>query len=146
MTFADRVKLYTRAMTSVSRILLIWLALAIPLQGAAAATMQFCASSHHAQAANRQEAHHHASVTATDHAHHAARDAAPCDGSDPQGDAASKAKCSVCAACCVASALLPNGLTVPAVMPLHEAPRLVSTTYVGPVASCLERPPRPELA
>ncbi len=133
-------------MASVSRILLIWLALAIPLQGAAAATMQFCASSDNAQAAGRLGANHHASVAATDHAHHAERHAAPGDGSDLQGEATSKAKCNVCAACCIGSALLPNGLTVPVVMPLREAPRLVSTPYVGPVASCLERPPRPELA
>ena len=138
------------------RILIIWLiALAIPVQGMAAATMRFCAPTNQARSAVPQAAagaHHHAPGVAAHHAHHAAPEVGPGDASDVPGHVpqtaskmVSKMKCSACAACCMASALPPSRVTVPVVKPLFEATQVVTTRYVGPDVAGLERPPKPEL-
>lgn len=131
--------------------LMIVLAVALPIQGAAAATMHCDSlqqgSTHlqHAAAASiadpqesRAGAHHHAGASAaastTD------------DGiAGPLGEPA-EAACSLCAACCV-SAALPTGVsavdhfsTSGAVAPLLESTALAFVT-AGP-----DRPPRLHLA
>jgi hypothetical protein len=128
--------------------LICLIVLAMPVQGIAAATMRFCgpggAAQHHAAAA-----HHHGdaqdAAAASDHQHHAS----PADAAnDAAGglDAMSKMKCSVCAACCMATAIAPD---VPALHTVEAASKVVlpaRISYVGPVADGLERPPRPSLA
>ena len=131
-------------MTSWVRILVLWLvALALPAHGIAAATMQFCAPalagpSLGAQASPHGEggAHHHAQA-----ADDRAATPAPHDA-DPHA----KLKCSAGAACCMASALPPGSLTLPAVKPPLEATLVVATRYVGPDSAGLERPPKPRQA
>lgn len=90
------------------RALLIWLLiLALPAQGALAATMAFCGPSHHDRAAEAATAHH---ADAT-HAHHAGAGGHVEETVVGQTAAPDKfaqsdlQKCSVCAACCSAAAI-----------------------------------------
>lgn len=122
--------------------LITWLVVALPLQGAVAATLRHCASAPVAvQTAVEAGAHHHpAHHPAGDHAHHGV-DAVHDHDTAPQAGAAGK--CSVCAACCPAMA---------AVMPSFEAPVPLFSVmrYCVPAAAAppeglptgLERPPR----
>ena len=136
---------YTRAMSSLGRLLLIWLvAFALPAQGVAAATLKFCAPAHESQmrllaasAHERQGAHHHAAVPS---------------GADAEQGAASdlaqpgKLNCSACAACCAATALPAAPLAVPAIEPAVERVTARVVAYVGPAGTGLERPPKLRLA
>jgi hypothetical protein len=143
------------------RTLLIWLlVLAVPAQGAAAATMAFCGPHHHSASANAQmqpagpadHAHQHGTA-ATAHEHH--QTAAPADeasstsavsaASAELGDA-SQHKCSACASCCSVGAILSSVLAVP-------APVFTPTVFSAVVPSVDElaadgpdRPPRIVLA
>jgi hypothetical protein len=100
--------------------------------------MQFCAAAHRSQTLL---------FDAAPHGHHAAHQhsGAQHAPADDQG-ALSKLKCSACAACCMAVALPPAALALPVVEPAIEAAPMVTTTYVGPDAAGLERPPRPSFA
>ena len=99
------------------RTLLIWLlVLAVPAQGAAAATMAFCGPNHHGSSSARVEV----SAATSKHSHHggaesvhevrsgasttmAAADDVP---TVMKVNQASKQKCSVCASCCSMGAIL----------------------------------------
>lgn len=138
------------------RMLLIWLlVLAVPAQGAAAATMAFCGPGHHD---GQTAAHGHSEPAAghSDHGrdassaqmHHQAMAQADEDRSATPAKfvQADKQKCSVCASCCSAAAILTTVLDLP-VPPLGKTAfiALVPTIDVfipdGP-----ERPPRALLA
>jgi hypothetical protein len=132
-------------MSSPWRLLLIWLiALALPAQGIAAATMQFCGPGHPSQmqwlgasAHDRHGDHGHA----TEHRGTGMHPGAPADLARH-----GKLKCSACAACCAATALPPSPLTVPVIEPAVARVTLMTSTYVGPVDAGLERPPKPGFA
>lgn len=139
------------------RTLLIWLlVLALPAQGAIAATMAFCGPNHHASAsvaaaklgAQAEHEHH-------EHATHAASHVA--DGQDSETALVESAapepfaqsdiqKCSVCASCCSAAAIQS---TVPR-LPSFEPCATVFATVAAPVepfaADGPDRPPRHLLA
>jgi len=146
---------YTAPMYSSFRMLVIWLvALAFPVQVVGAATMKFCAPSHHAQMAHASTLHaghaaHHEEAAAAaqhDHARMLAKAAEPAQSSTAMADSTMKMKCSACAACCMAAALAPP---VPAVQAIEVATDITlpaSAPYVEPDAHGLERPPRTFLA
>lgn len=109
--------------------LLIWmLVLAVPAQGAAAATMAFCGPGHRGGAAVQMQpvalAHHthHNGATAEDHEHPQVVAVAAADGDSSalapsvasfKVSHASKHKCSACASCCSVGAILSSVLAVP---------------------------------
>ena len=136
-------------MTPLLKAALAWtLALALPMQGLAAATMLHCASSPAPQAVVQ------ASVDAHEHAgHHGAADAdAPqhsaAHSAHAAGDAADNGghQCSACAAC-VAGAALPSAVSV--VLPVETAGTVLlapSSHEFSVVLAGLERPPRSRLA
>jgi len=137
------------------RTLFIWLlVLAVPVQGAAAATMAFCSPSHHGGAAAEQmqsvgpadHAHHIASA-ASEHAHHQVAasfdevSAAPADSTPPSAfSQASKHKCSACASCCSLGAILNAVLAVPT--PAFS-PTVFSTVVPSVDAFAADGPDRP---
>lgn len=138
-------------MTALLRVLLIaWLAVALPVQGVAAATMKFCAP---AQQHQHQHQHQHrpaatsVQVDAGQHHGHGAAAAAPDAASADHGTGhPATGKCSACAACCMAAALPPAGMTLAAVEPVVEASRFTLDAYIAPDAAGLERPPKQALA
>jgi hypothetical protein len=143
------------------RTLLIWLlALAVPAQGATAATMAFCGPNHHraGQAAlsspvGAAEHAHDERVEQTPHGHpaeavqHDQESSASASNAAPATLAqADNHKCSACASCCSAGAILGADLVVP-------APAVGRTEFVSVVptvgafaADRLDRPPRILLA
>ncbi len=123
------------------RTLLVWcLVLALPIQGAAAATMARCGSHHSAHAgvvvAAAVETMADVDAHAGHHAHaHERHSSAAADVADPH-------KCSACAACCSVAVIGPMVLAVP-------APDLASTVWTAVVptvekfsADGPDRPPR----
>lgn len=135
------------------RTFLIWLlVLAVPAQGAAAATMAFCGPNHNGGASARAEV----SGAAAQHSHHGhalagdefvtevATDAASTDevSAIVKASQAAKQKCSVCASCCSLGAIL---TTVP-VVPATDSAQTVFVTVVPTVdafaADGPDRPPR----
>ena len=141
------------------RTLLIWLlVLAVPAQGAAAATMAFCGPNHHGgeSTSTRSEL----SSNAFEHSHHgdaapahevdadAAADAAIADDASMMVKAghAAKQKCSACASCCSLGAIL---TTVPVIPATDSAPTVFATvvpTVDAFAADGPDRPPRNVLA
>ena len=143
------------------RALLIWLlVLAVPAQGAAAATMAFCGPNHHGgdaaaqiQATTPAKHAHHDGVVASEHKHPQATAAADEDSSASADSVApakvshaSKHKCSACASCCSVGAILSSVLAVP-------APVFTPTVFSAVVPSVdwfaadgPDRPPRIVLA
>jgi hypothetical protein len=157
-------------------LLIWWLALALPAQGVAAATMALCGPNHHGAAqaapsprADAEAAHHGSAVQALD-PHHAAHDgaghaghpgahhgaphaeAAQADEGPSSAQAPTKLKpadshkCSACASCCSAAAL-------PASAPAVAEPEHGATVFatlepsVEPFAADgPDRPPRTILA
>jgi hypothetical protein len=140
------------------RALLIWLlVLAVPAQGAAAATMAFCGPNHHGggaaaqmQAAASADHAHHGGAAVADHEHSQAAAVADEDSSAAASTAKvsdpSKHKCSACASCCSVGAILSSVLAVP-------APVFTPTVFSAVVPSVdtfaadgPDRPPRIVLA
>ena len=125
-------------------VLICLLILALPTQGALAATMAFCGPNHHGRAADAGAAHH----TDATHAHHAGADghveataadqtAAP--GKFTQSDLQ---KCSVCASCCSAAAIHDTVPKLPVLEPV-VADFVFLVPAVEPFAADgPERPPR----
>ena len=136
-------------MTALLRVLLIaWLAVALPVQGVAAATMKFCAPAQQHQHQHRPAATS-VQVDAGQHHGHGAAAAAP-DAASAEHDLGTghpaTGKCSACAACCMAAALPPAGMTLAAVEPVVEGSRFTLDAYIAPDAAGLERPPKQALA
>lgn len=141
------------------RTLLIWLlVLAVPAQGAAAATMAFCGPNHHG--GESTSAPLDLSSNASEHSHHG--DAAPVHEVDAEASAdaviaddssvivkashAAKQKCSACASCCSLGAIL---TTVPVIPVADSAPTVFATvvpTVDAFAADGPDRPPRIVLA
>jgi len=142
------------------RTLFIWLlVLAVPVQGAAAATMAFCGPSHHGGGANgvaqatASAAHVHLGGNEADHEHTPVVALADEDSAASTDSAAptevnhgNQQKCSACASCCSLGAILSSVLAVP-------APALSPTVFSAVVASVElfaadgpDRPPRIVLA
>lgn len=135
----------------VVRTLLIWLlVLAVPAQGAAAATMAFCGPNHHGGGSARAEV----GATLTEHMHHGDAvsmhefDADVSDAMAVADDAsaivkasqAAKQKCSVCASCCSLGAIL---TTVPVVPATDSAPTVFITVVPTVDAFAADGPDRP---
>ena len=149
-------------MSHILRITVMWfLALAVPVQGFAAASMIGCGPGHHGTAGSHSHAigmHEHAlgvqqshdsdgaEMAQADHHHHA--DAASHgDQHKAHADAKfSKASCSACASCCTSAALL----STPLVFEATDAPDsfviLAPHRVASFVSGGLERPPRSVLA
>jgi hypothetical protein len=135
------------------RTLLVWLiVLALPVQGASAATMAFCGPAHHGggqartavTASGSEHSHHSVAVAANGLKAGMAAEAAFSDDASSmlKASQAAKQKCSVCASCCSLGAIL---TTVP-VVPATEAAPTVFTTVVPTVDAFAsdgpDRPPR----
>lgn len=118
------------------------LALALPVQGFAAAQMMPCGPAHESMHDARMHAHEPAHDHGDQVALHAHADAAAQDPSSPLA----QHSCSACAACCVGMAL-PSSAPVLAA-PAESAMRDTAGGAAEPVflTSGLERPPRPVLA
>lgn len=127
-----------------------WLiALALPLQGLAAATMLSCGPGHHRMAAvtaaepvvDDHAAHENHAAAAASAKHHTGSSGSADDPSKSLHELA-KFKCSACAACCVATLLPSAGVTFD---PPKQTAQLVWPALV-PSAQFLtsgpERPPR----
>lgn len=147
-------------MSSLTRVLLVWLlVLAVPTQAAATVTMAFCGPNHHdrgaparvPQATTAEHAHHGSVAPDQKHGHAAPL---PDEGalalldvpSPVESIGASIHKCSACASCCSAAAIFD---TVPAVL----APAIGAIAFaafaqsVDPFAAAgPDRPPRTVLA
>ncbi|KFX28332.1 hypothetical protein KR96_13715 [Ralstonia solanacearum] len=126
-------------------LLLAVLALAVPMQGAVAASMPACADAHppvHAHVMPAAPMHDHAVMHHADtqdhhtdmqagHGHDAAKVSQPASSS-----------CSICAACSVGHGLVVSGAgPVPALMVLRTAPRLPDTEFDSAIPEVPERPP-----
>ncbi len=141
-------------MRSILRAVLIWLmALAMPVQGLAAAKMIFCGPGHHPPAVSSVADHHQAAMsTAQDHqaaAHeHAVTDAVatihgdvPHHWPDDSPPKVGKTGCSACASCCSMLAI-PSLLAVPGEPDLLNAvPHTRTDGRSFFVAGNLKRPP-----
>ena len=143
------------------RTLLIWLlALAVPAQGAAAATMAYCGPNHHgSEVAARVQpsaapAHaHHGREARTTHEHLDAAVQANEDGSASARAAApaksvpsDQHKCSACASCCSVGVILNTVLVVPAPVVTPTLFSVVVPTVDAFAADGPDRPPRLVLA
>ncbi|MCL9844191.1 hypothetical protein [Ralstonia solanacearum] len=109
-------------------LLLAVLALAVPMQGAVAASMP--AAPMHDHAVMHADTRDHADMQAG-HGHDAAKVSQPVASS-----------CSICAACSVGHGLVVSGAgLVPALMVLRTAPRLPDTEFDSAIPEVPERPP-----
>lgn len=135
-------------MRLVVRCLLIWLmALAVPLQGMAAASLRHCLPAHErAQAGDAAHAEGHSHAVQS-HSHHPGDEAAAHDaGPHKAADSFKAGKCSACAACCVALGLPEDAVQVPVVPADAFIARLGVTAPLSFVPGGLDRPPRTHLA
>lgn len=151
-------------MAIVRRFVLLWLlALAIPLQGLAAATMVHCGSSHqrmhdalvpaHSDGGSSTHHHSHGGGHGVNHAasmadatdlHHAAVADASAEP-DKYSDLA-QYKCSACGACCSVAALPAFSLSVPTPSAVVQWEAVHFLARFGYFTEPPERPPRPILA
>jgi hypothetical protein len=140
------------------RTLLIWLlVLAVPAQSAAASTMAFCGPGHHPASGRGQsspvneQAHHqngaaHGHMGSAVHSQEHGSALSASAAAPSKAVAADKHKCSACASCCSAAAILDAVLSVP--------PPGVSLTVFADVVPTVDafatdgpdRPPRLVLA
>jgi hypothetical protein len=143
------------------RTLLVWLlVLAVPAQGAAAATMAFCGPNHHggaaatsaAQARSAEHANHHSAEEGIPGHHDMAAQADETDSASASQSASSpsshagKQKCSACASCCSLGAILSPLLAVPAPAVTPTVFSAVVPTVSAFAADGPDRPPRIVLA
>ena len=137
----------------------MWLiAVALPIQGVAAATMLHCGATHeHRQVTSTSVVHVHEQMgmhseanAGEGHVHHHGHDQASADATsaDTAGHhhANGQTGCSVCASCCSAAALP----VMPLVLASQDLAETATTVHSRPVAVFLtdgpERPPRTILA
>lgn len=109
------------------------LVLALPLQGLAAQRMLFCTPAQHAPT---QAQEHH------DHAAHGQAEHSKVDAKADVGHG----KCSVCASCCAAMALVPAPLSFEPAPPSPDYTSNTVSGYSGQTPGRLDRPPRSPLA
>lgn len=123
-----------------TRLVLMWLVLALPLQGYAAAAMLNCVAGHHRMSAVVTPSAVPSAAGEDHHAHHAAA-AKSAAASDPQpAQGLSKSTCSACAACCVGAALPATALVFADALP-DSTP--VHTSTIGPIGFLTDGPDRP---
>jgi len=139
------------------KLVIVWLiALALPAQGLASATMAHCGPSHERMQATQVGAgHHHGFDAGVSFHSHGAQTADAADHSPATAHGAyqpdkfsdlGQYKCSSCASCCA-------GVALPSVMPRVAAPDLTAT-YCGAAVFAIgafatdgpDRPPRLHLA
>jgi hypothetical protein len=154
-------------MSRVIRFALLWLlAVALPFQGAVAATMIACGPSHHGPAAvvpqkpgheQDRQAEPDEAPAGHDHARHGhgtghhSEAAAPTDGAtdSQQGAQPQKvahSKCSVCATCCTAAALPSSAISIDS-PPLADRVHSVFSSHAAVfMTDGPDRPPRRFLA
>lgn len=144
------------ALSRLQRLMLIcFIALALPLQGAAAALRLGClpdrgqGHGQHVPAAAPQSTGHEGQGAASSHAHHAehAHQASAAGQADPGATNLSRLPgtphtCSACAACCLGAVLLAPQLSPPAVTPLVHGV-VFQAFSVGPVRFVTGGPDRP---
>lgn len=125
------------------RLFLLWLlAVALPMQGAAAAAMLHCSQAQGAgQVATQAHAHHHDHAALQGHA-----DAGHARFATPDDHAAGKTGCSACASCCHALALPAPAIVLPAQEPAFTPFALPAHAAVVFLTDGPERPPRALLA
>jgi len=137
------------------RTLLIWLlVLALPAQGAMAATMAFCGPDHHASAAAAElgvpaehEHHEHASHSVAHAADGQDLETASTGSATPEPFAQSDMqKCSVCASCCSAAAIQSTVPKLPRFEPAAAVFATVPAAVEPYAADGPDRPPRHLLA
>ncbi len=126
------------------RAVLSWLlALALPMQGVAAATMLHCAEARtpavHARAADLSMA------SASHHHHHRVMSAVAASAKTDTQIASTEAKCSVCAACCLATALPVAMRSFDATVPAESFAPVMARVDPVFLTGGPERPPRPLL-
>jgi hypothetical protein len=139
-------------MNRLFKICMLWLlVLAIPVQGLAAVTMLSCVSLHGDSRPTSAAATEHIHGNNHQHYHdiagsdHVAEDASATLSDEASGSHGKDrlSSCSVCAACCVGTAVLPTGLTWETG---HDRSEVVivspSTLITGYIPAGLERPPR----
>ncbi len=124
-------------------VLMCLLALALPWQGYAAATMRLGAPVHHASVPDLHA--HHGLHTSMSHALPAA-DGQAVHPVHPKAGPAGADKCSLCATCCLTSALAPPPPVLPLVPMVPTYAATASRLDVGVLPDVFERPPRPFLA
>jgi hypothetical protein len=131
------------------RALTIWIvALAMPLQGYAAAAMIACGPMHSQMASSLDHPASHDDHVAVGHSHHSMDGASgEANGHDPSSLAKfMKFKCSACASCCTASAAPSPVVPFSGVMQAHaEAIPFFGSSEDTIVPDRLERPPRTSL-
>lgn len=131
-------------MTRLLRLVLAaFLALAVPLQGLAGATMASCSGAHGQAALAPGGAHDHAAMghEAAGHTHHAAMGHAHA-GEEPAADRHEGHNCAACAACCNLSAAPVPALAVASPdRPSSIAIPFFGTAHASAQARGLERPP-----
>ena len=145
-------------MQKFSRLFLLWIiALALPVQGVFAATLQHCVGGEHQVAsADRFSSAHshdeavvgdvHADVHAT-HSHPAMRAHVEHSSSSASHHGTGlKGSCSACAACCSSAAPPPTPVVLVAQRAEHAVPTFASFAVVTFVTEGPERPPRITLA
>jgi hypothetical protein len=133
--------------------LIVWLvAVALPLQGFAAATMAACepgdraGSTHSAEHGVKAALDSHSAVPTAHHHHDMAVDGGSDLDHQPVSSKAQTSKCSLCASCCTAAAIPSISLAfAPVSLPDFFAP--LATVGAPPfLTTGQERPPRPFLA
>ena len=126
--------------------LMFLLAIALPLQGMAAATMIACGSGSrdHAHAV----AHDHHALDSVGHADASSHEMHGAHSHDGKGDLADGAphKCSACASCCVGAAVPSQAIAFDTVKLTDRFAPLVARSVPAYVSEGLERPPREFLA
>ena len=133
--------------------LLFLLAIALPLQGMAAATMISCGPGQHDHAHVHAVSHDHHAFDSAGHGHANADDAGShqthvAHSHDGKGDPAKGPlhKCSACASCCVGAAVPSQALAFETVKLSDRFAPLVARGVPAYVSEGLERPPRAFLA
>lgn len=134
------------------RAVLGWLlAAALPMQGVAAATMLHCAQGGTPAAHSGGTDHAHArelpmASASHHHHHHHDMNAVRAPAKTDAQIASTEAKCSVCAACCIATALPVAIRTFDATMPAESFAPVMARVDPVFLTGGPERPPRPQLA
>lgn len=143
------------------RLLIVWcIAIALPVQGVAGATMAHCGASHGRMGAALAAAQHrpvqHAAAAAHHHGTDVAAEAGQADRADPDTATPAEAqagklsgqdpyKCSSCASCCAGSALPSATLRLPEAPAEPVAFAEVMVTVDAFASDGPDRPPRPRL-
>ena len=129
------------------RAVMFLLAVALPLQGVAAATMISCAPGQHDHGSGHFRSHDHrsASSAVAEHSHAAKTSPHSHDGKRDLSKA-SQHKCSACASCCTGAAVPSEEVTFDTVKSTDHFAPLVARRVPAFVTEGLERPPRAFLA